>query len=114
MGDSLPYVLFQVAALLGAIGQALYKIAVDWKTKGRAPLHLGPMFGGILVYCGALVLFVLAFRAGGQMGVLYATYSTTFVWSLVIARLWFGERITAQKVAGVTLIAGGICCVALL
>lgn len=104
----LPYVLFQVAALLGAIGQALYKVAVDQKSREPGRGYLTPMVAGVVIYCATLVLFVVAFRSGGTLGVLYATYSTTFVWSLIIGRLFFGERITAQKVAGVALVVGGV------
>ncbi len=115
MTAAVPYVLFQVAALLGAAGQALYKAAVDQKQQADrgGKRHLVPMLAGVAVYCGALGLFVVAFRAGGQLSSLYATYSTTFVWSLVIARLFFGESITLQKVVGVLLIVGGVSLVTL-
>lgn len=103
-----PYALFQVAALLGAVGQALYKVAVDQRSTEPGRRYLISMVFGVVVYCAALVLFVVAFRAGGQLGALYATYSTTFIWSLVIGRLFFKERVTAQKVAGVILIVGGV------
>lgn len=104
----LPYVLFQVAALLGAIGQALYKVAVDKKSREPGRGYLASMVLGVVVYCAALVLFVVAFRSGGSLGVLYATYATTFVWSLIIGRLFFAEKITVQKVAGVLLVVGGV------
>ena len=102
------YVLFQIAALLGAIGQAFYKVAADLKLAGEKRRGLMWQSAGVLVYIGTLVLFTIAFRSGGRLGVLYATYSATFVWSMIIGRLFFKEGITAQKVAGVLLIAGGV------
>ncbi len=104
----IPYVMFQIASFLGAGGQALYKVSADRKRREVPESHLVPMFLGVLVYCGALALFVWAFSFGGEVGTLYATYSTTFLWSLLIGKLVWGEPITAKKVTGVVLVMGGI------
>lgn len=105
----IPYVIFQLAALLGAGGQALYKVAADRKQQpATAEGHLLPMVLGVVVYCGALALFVLAFSYGGEVGALYATYSTTFLWSLLLGRLFWGEAITKKKLLGVALVMGGV------
>ena len=69
------------------------------------------MLLGVVVYCAALALFVWAFSFGGQVGTLYATSSTTFLWSLVIGRVVYPERITGRKLVGVALVMGGVCCV---
>jgi drug/metabolite transporter (DMT)-like permease len=109
----IPYALFQVAALLGAIGQALYKVSADRKRRQAPESHRVPMLAGIVVYCGALALFVWAFSFGGRVGSLYATYSTTFLWSMIIGRLFWGESFSLNKVVGVLLVMGGVCLVTL-
>lgn len=104
----IPYLIFQAASFLGAIGQAFYKTSADRKRTDSPKGHLPPMILGVVIYCGTLALFVWAFSYGGRVGTLYATYSTTFLWSLIIGRVIYGEKITTRKLAGVLLVMGGV------
>lgn len=106
-------VMFSVAALLGAVGQYLYKEgarlpmphAAAWLTNWR-------IGAGIVCYVAVMVLFVAAFKAGGQLTVLYPLYAGTFIWALLIGRLFLGENITLSKIAGVGAIIVGMVLIA--
>ncbi|MBW2533495.1 MAG: hypothetical protein JRI55_18540 [Deltaproteobacteria bacterium] len=108
----LPLAVFQLAALLGAVGQLLYKRgAVPAPGSGRAAA-IGNILAGMALYIAVTLLFVLAYRLGGAVSVLYPSYAATFVWGLVLARAFSGETITAAKIAGTLCVVGGICLVA--
>jgi uncharacterized membrane protein len=105
----LPLAVFQVAALLGAVGQLLYKRGATAGEQGRGRAWaVGNVVGGMLLYVTVTLLFVLAYRLGGVVSVLYPSYAATFVWGLVLGRLASGERITPVKVIGTACVIGGI------
>ena len=104
----LPLIVFQVAAFAGAAGQMLYKVGANGGGRGRVLLA-----AGTALYIGVTVLFLVAYRMGGEVSVLYPTYGATFVWGAVLARRCFGEPLTAIKLTGTSLVIGGICLVTL-
>ena len=71
----LSMVLFLVAAVLGAVGQFLYKSGAE--RAGRSlPGYLNVrILGGVVCYVAAMVLFVAAFKRGGALSVLYPLYA---------------------------------------
>ena len=102
-------VLFIIAALLGAVGQFLYKSGAE-RTTGSWLSYLAnpPLLGGIVCYVLVMVLFVGAFKRGGAMSVLYPIYATTFIWAAIIAWLAFHEPIRLVNVAGMLLLVAGM------
>ncbi len=106
----IPLAIFQIAALTGALGQLLYKIGISSDRLGAASRRLFIGFG-MMLYIGVTGLFVLAYRLGGEVSILYPTYGTTFVWGLIPARYVSHEQITQGKVLGTLLVLGGICLV---
>ena len=100
---------FIVAALLGAIGQFLYKAGAGKATGGIASYLLNArLAGGVLCYIGVMVLFVAAFKRGGALSVLYPIYATTFIWAALIGRFAFGETIRPVNVAGMLVLILGM------
>lgn len=101
--------LFLFAAMLGAIGQYLYKEGaqmvarnpVSWLTNWRIIL-------GVICYIGVMSLFVYAFKIGGELTVLYPVYASTFIWAFFIGTFILKESINAYKIAGTLLIILGI------
>ncbi len=73
-------VMFLIAALLGAAGQYLYKSGAD-RASGAVASYLlnARLWGGVICYVAVMVLFVAAFRRGGQLSVLYPLYASTFI-----------------------------------
>ena len=100
---------FLVAALLGAAGQYLYKTGADAATGGAASFLLNwRIIAGVGCYVAVMVLFVAAFKQGGEMSVLYPLYASTFIWGALIARFAFGTPITTANIAGMALLVAGM------
>lgn len=99
---------FLVAAFLGALGQFLYKSGAE-SASGTIVSYLlnGRILGGVVCYIAVMVLFVAAFRRGGELSVLYPLYATTFIWAAFLALWVYGVPIKPVNVLGmVCLIAG--------
>ena len=55
-----------------------------------------------------MVLFVVAFRKGGALSVLYPVYASTFVFAAIIALIAFGEPIKAVNILGMFVLVLGM------
>lgn len=100
---------FVVAALIGAVGQYLYKTGADAAPGTVAGFLLNPrLIGGVLCYATVMVLFILGFRLGGRMTVLYPIYASTFIWAALIGRWAYGTPITPSNVAGMLALVTGM------
>jgi len=101
--------LFVIAAMLGALGQYLYKSGADAAgTTAASYLLNARLWGGVLCYVTVMVLFVAGFKRGGAMTVLYPVYATTFIWAALIGLLAYGTPIKPVNIAGMVLLVGGI------
>lgn len=102
-------ILFLLSALLGAFGQYLYKEGsqevsrnpILWVTNWKILLAVG-------LYILVMLLFVYAFKIGGELTVLYPVYATTFIWALFIGVFILKEPINLYKIAGVGFIILGV------
>lgn len=101
--------MFAMAAILGAVGQFLYKSGAEraGETIGSYLLNVR-ILAGVMCYVVVMVLFVAAFRRGGQLSVLYPIYASTFIWAAVIAFAAYGTPIKPINVAGMFLLVGGM------
>ncbi len=100
--------MFLAAALLGAVGQYLYKAGADRASDAWSYVANPRLLGGVVCYVAVMVLFVAAFKRGGSMAVLYPLYATTFVWGALIAWAAFGVPIRPVHVAGMALLIAGM------
>lgn len=98
------------AAVLGALGQWMYKsgsqslaagAGVSWK-----------LLAGVLLFCGVMVCFVMAYKAGGKISVVYPFYATTFIWGAVIAVAIEKEPFQWGAVLGTAVIILGLVIIA--
>ena len=98
-----------MAALLGAVGQWLYKTGAD-RAKGAILGYLlnGPILLGLICYAAVMILFIAGFKRGGAPTVLYPIYATTFIWAAVIAQIAYHQPIRLVNVAGMVLLMGGM------
>jgi multidrug transporter EmrE-like cation transporter len=102
-------VMFAVAAMLGALGQYLYKSGADSAGTSVLSYILNPrLWGGVLCYCLVMVLFVAGFKRGGAMTVLYPIYASTFIWAALIGLIAYGTPIKPANVIGMVLLVIGI------
>jgi hypothetical protein len=101
--------MFVAAALLGALGQFLYKSGAEAATSGvLSYLANWRLLGGMACYIGVMALFVAAFKHGGQLTVLYPVYASTFIFAAVIALLAYGTPIKPVNIGGMLLLIGGM------
>jgi multidrug transporter EmrE-like cation transporter len=100
---------FLVAALVGAVGQYLYKVGAD-RAGGTFQSYLlnPPLILGVACYVAVMALFVAGFKRGGALSVLYPLYASTFVWGAVIAWLAYREPIRPVNVGGMVLLLAGM------
>jgi multidrug transporter EmrE-like cation transporter len=102
-------VLFLVAAVLGAVGQFLYKSGAERAGGSVASYLLNVrILGGAACYIAVMVLFVAAFKRGGSLSVLYPLYASTFIWAALIALVAYGTPIKPLNVAGMALLVIGM------
>ncbi len=102
---------FVVAALLGAVGQLLYKTGAD-AAQGTLVSYVfnARILGGVVCYIAVMVLFVAAFRRGGALTVLYPIYATTFIWTALLALLVDQIPVKPINAAGMALLVMGMYC----
>lgn len=101
------------ASFVGSFGAVLLKA-------GAGRLHFGLRYlvlnyhlaAGVALFLGSSYFFVLGVRHG-ELSVLYPMVSLGYVWTLIWARMFFGEPITRNKLAGLALILLGILLVGL-
>ncbi len=102
-------VLFAIAAMLGAIGQYLYKSGAE-VAGGSLMSYVANirLLGGVVCYISVMVLFVAAFKRGGSLTVLYPVYASTFIWAALIAWRVYDTPIKSVNVAGMLLLVLGM------
>ncbi len=99
---------FALAAVLGALGQFLYKSGAD-RAAGSLLSYLNlRILGGVACYVAVMVLFVAAFKRGGSLTVLYPIYASTFIWAAVIGLVAYDIAIKPVNVAGMILLIAGM------
>lgn len=105
----LSILLFVLAAFFGAVGQYLYKSGAE-AAGGSIVSYLinWRILAGVACYTAVMVLFVAAFRKGGELTVLYPIYASTFIWAALIAWLAYGTPIKPVNVAGMLVLIVGM------
>ncbi len=100
---------FVAASLLGAVGQFLYKSGAESADSTLAGYLWNPrILGGVASYIAVMVLFVAAFKRGGELTVLYPVYATTFIWAALISNRAYATPITLTNVGGMLLLVAGM------
>ncbi len=102
-------IFFLAAALLGALGQYLYKSGAEASSGTITSYLLNPrLMAGVACYIAVMVLFVAAFKKGGALTVLYPVYATTFIWAAILALVVYGTPIKPVNIAGMGLLVVGM------
>ena len=110
MHTSIKAVLFfAAAAFLGALGQYLFKTGVKEVSQNMILLFTNPrIWIAVFLYFLVMGLFIMAFKAGGELTVLYPVYATTFIWAAIIGRYLLNETFSSAKALGMVLIIFGV------
>ncbi len=100
--------LFAIAAVFGAAGQFLYKAGAARVTGSLLSFLNLWLLGGVICYVAVMVLFVAAFKRGGELTVLYPIYASTFIWAALISFAAYGTPIKMVNVMGMALLVAGM------
>ncbi len=100
--------MFIVAGFLGAAGQLLYKHGATLANRGWTSYLNWAVLVGVANYVAVMVLFIGAFKAGGQPAVLYPIYASTFIWAALMSWWWLGHDIRPVHLAGFALLVMGM------
>jgi len=105
--QSLPLMLVLISSALGAAAQYLYKY-------GSLRLQEWPLYkniwllSGMLLFGVVMLLFVMAFKMGGRLSVVYPAYATTFLWASLLGILVDKEAYSPLQAVGMGLLLGGV------
>jgi drug/metabolite transporter (DMT)-like permease len=106
---ALSMILFLIAALVGAVGQFLYKSGAEQSTEEWSSYLLNwRLLVGVLCYIVVMALFVAGFKRGGSLAVLYPLYASTFIWAALIGLWAYGVPIRPINVGGMALLVAGM------
>lgn len=112
MKQTYPILINLFAAILGAIGQYLYKIGAS-KIK-EVPIYLNwQVLLGASLFTIVMGLFIWAFRLGGKMNVVYPMYATTFIWGALIGIFFEKEPWSYPQLVGVVIVMIGLSIIAI-
>ncbi len=105
----LSMILFLIAALVGALGQFLYKSGAEQTSDEWLSYLLNwRLHIGVWCYLAVMILFIAAFKRGGSLAVLYPLYASTFIWAALIGLWAYGVPIRPVNVAGMVLLVAGM------
>ena len=102
-------IMFLIAAMIGALGQFLYKSGAEQTTFGlMSYIFNWRLLVGVICYIAVMFLFVAAFKQGGSLSVLYPLYASTFIWAAIIGMCAYGVPIKPINIAGMGLLIAGM------
>lgn len=104
-------ILVLIASFIGSFGAVFLKSGANCLRVNLRDLMCNYRLGlGVGFFLLSSYFFVLGVRRG-ELSVLYPMISLGYVWTLFWSRLFFGERVTRNKVVGLVLILAGIACI---
>lgn len=95
-----------LAAIAGAGGQYFYKKGADHITQGGSPVNMN-IFIGVLLFCGVMAFFIVGYKMGGRISVVYPFYATTFIWGTMIGIFIEKEPWNPLMLLGLLMVVAG-------
>jgi len=97
-----------MGSVVGSFGAVFLKSGAARTMSGGILTFLNPQLAfGVALYLASSVFYGIGIRHG-QLSVLYPMVSLGYVWTLLWSRLFFQERFTRQKMAGLGLVLLGV------
>jgi drug/metabolite transporter (DMT)-like permease len=98
-----------VAALIGAIGQAVLKYSsISYKENGLSITVITISIFAFCLYGLVMLLFLNGLKHGRQLSTTYPIYSLTFPLASVISCFAYDETISTAQWIGFIVICGGV------
>ena len=94
-----------LASIIGAYGALLLKRGVGKWSFAR--IWNTDLFSGVLAYCIALLMNIVALRSG-ELSALYPLSSATYIWVTLFSKYKLRETINAWKILGILFIIAGV------
>ena len=103
MADASAVLLAVASTLVASAGMLLFKIA-----SGERKIFLSKYFfaGGLLLVLGT-VLMILALKIE-ELSVLFPITALTYIWVMILARIFLREKLNRWKLVSIVLIVAGI------
>jgi drug/metabolite transporter (DMT)-like permease len=103
-------ILILVSSFIGSFGAVFLKLGAEHMKGGLARLLSNYWLAvGIVLYLLSSVFYMMGVgQPGAQLTVLYPMVSLGYIWAMVWARLFFGERFTLAKMSGLLMIIFGV------
>lgn len=107
MTDMLYYVLLVIMTLMGAFASLFLKKASQFKSLKELILNVNLYVGGVIYLLSAIInIYVLHFL---DYSIVLPLTSITYIWTMIIAKYVFKEKMTYKKIMGIfIIIIGGI------
>jgi len=102
--------LILVSSFIGSFGAVFLKLGAEHMKGGIARLLSNYwLIVGVVLYLFSSVFYMMGVgQPGAQLTVLYPMVSLGYIWAMLWARLFFGERFTISKVGGLMMIIFGV------
>jgi len=101
-----------LAGIVGSFGAVFLKLGAMRLNKNVMSFVNSRLILGVFLYLGSTVIYLSALK-GGELSVLYPMVSLGYIWTLLWAKLFFGESMTRYKIGGLGLIVVGVVLVGL-
>ena len=103
----LPILIISVASFCGAAANILFKKASSEILE--IPVYQNwALLSGLVLFSLVLVMFLTAFRWGGDTIVVYPTYATTYIWIVFLSYKFDGARISKVQMLGMAFVMLGV------
>lgn len=104
--DAILLVLF--ASFVGSFGGVFLKLGAGRINRNPMSFILNwRLAAGVAVYLFSTVFYLMALKRG-ELSILFPMVSLGYAWTLLWARIFFGEPFTGRKFAGLALIFAGL------
>jgi drug/metabolite transporter (DMT)-like permease len=105
--------LVLLASVIGSIASVFLKAGANRVHRTPEALKASaPYLGaGVALFLASFVVYTFGVREG-SLTVLYPMLALGYVWTMVWSRLFFGEPLNRQKLAGVALVLVGVAFIA--
>lgn len=98
--------MVMLMTLLGSFGSLFFKLSANEHRGMKGIINKKILMGGLLYFLSALVNIVLLKYL--PLSIVLPATSLTYVWTVIVARVYLAEKITLMRVIGLVMIISGV------